>query len=195
MASELTFLDSVRLEGNPDSVEFCPEASASHVLACGTYTLDDERATRVGKLYLFSTRGSALTELSCLEASGIFDLKWRRSSPGNVPAMAQASSDGTVSVYSLREEEEENADCVSSEKGAGFALEKEFEVDCADSSAMCLSVDWDPFAAQGLSASLSSGFLCTVAMAASGPMLERTWKGHEYEAWVAAYDKWKPKVG
>lgn len=146
------------LEQNADSTEFCPNKGSS-LLAVGTYELQPDRTTRLGKIYLYSlasndpTDGSLthitpdsggshyrLDTLSVTDTSGIFDLKWRaesgRRDGGGM--LAASLADGTVKLYDCSRQEQ----CSDSETAAGAFKFSETASCQALSSGMALSVAW-----------------------------------------------------
>ena len=91
------------LEGNVDAVEFCMPIH-HNLLAAASYTLiEGPTPTRVGGLYLFALGDGGIQELQSFETSGVFDIKWRRSSADIVPCLGQASADGLLRLYILRD--------------------------------------------------------------------------------------------
>jgi WD40 repeat protein len=121
----------ITLEGNADAVEFCPAASSSSLLAAGTYTLleshgsrpsigtePDENgadppssssssSSRYGSLSLFAMTEEKLRLTQRIPTAGIFDIRWRPydEKADSHPLLAQASSDGTISLYRLQVKE------------------------------------------------------------------------------------------
>lgn len=145
------------LELNADSTEFCPNNDSS-LLAVGTYELQSDRSTRLGKIYLYSLTDSdqtssnppcdsatgssySLTTLAVTDTSGIFDLKWRaeesRRDGGGV--LAAALADGTVRLYECSSPELSGCSGAT----ANNACMSEMSSCQALSSGMALSVAWD----------------------------------------------------
>lgn len=103
---------SFDLDGNADAVEFCPHPTFHQLLAAATYTLqqDEVQPIRSGSISLFSATSSGLKLLDRVHTPGIFDIKWN---PGvcddsgiynslvHHPLLAQATSDGFLTLYSL----------------------------------------------------------------------------------------------
>lgn len=145
------------LDLNADSTEFCPNEGSS-LLAVGTYELQSDRITRLGKIYLYSLTDSdqissnppcdsaagssySLTSLTVTDTSGIFDLKWRaeqsRRDGGGV--LAAALADGTVKLYECSSPELSGCSIATSDDACMSKMSS-----ChALSSGMALSVAWD----------------------------------------------------
>ena len=102
MGARATFL-----EGNADAVEFCTASAHHNLLVAASYTLQEGPSPiRVGGLYLFTVGEESnpeLRKLQLLDTSGIFDIKWNRSSSSFAPCLGQASADGSLRLYSLQE--------------------------------------------------------------------------------------------
>eukprot|EP00798_Chlamydomonas_sp_ICE-L_P022758 gene22758-29926_t len=71
---------TLELEYNADSVESCPWPGCCHLLAVGTYQLEESTQTRLGRLYLYSVQRDGTSHSMHLQSQddvpGIFDLKW-----------------------------------------------------------------------------------------------------------------------
>lgn len=148
----------VVLEQNADSTEFCPNEGSS-LLAVGTYELQPDRTTRLGKIYLYSLACNDVTDaspshttpdsggsryrldtLSVTDTSGIFDLKWRaetgRADCGGM--LAASLADGTVKLFDCSPQEQ----CSHRNAAAGAFNFSETASCRALSSGMALSVAW-----------------------------------------------------
>lgn len=94
---------------NADFAAFCPVASLHHLLAVGTYQLDDKSQTRQGRLHLYDTTrdGSGkhdLAEINASDQPGIFGIDWLQSSDwGPVPCLVLALADGTLRLMQMQE--------------------------------------------------------------------------------------------
>lgn len=98
------------LDGNADVVEFCPHYPFHHILAAGTYTLQEgTQPHRAGSISLFSTDPVVGLELLCrVSTVGVFDIKWSPSGETMHPLLAQADADGCIGLYNLSKTETEN---------------------------------------------------------------------------------------
>lgn len=182
---------SAKLQGNADAVEFCPVPPFFHVLAAATYTLQEEAGeqgcpSRLGTLSLFHVVSDShddlkLQQTQFLETCGIFDIKWRPPSSSPLPPLlAQASADGTLSLYNL---EVRNSSYLHELTKASI------------STSMCLSLDWNPHSKQHISVSLSIGGLSEIDIRESHvEVLHHTDAAHSFEAWCVTYDNWKSSI-
>ena len=97
---------------NADSTEFCQLETLQHVLAVGTYELDEKTRSRHGLLHLYHLKQAPVdckdpTAGTCLvpqwqmqlaqtsPISGIFDMKWRPVQPA---CLLAACADGSLHV-------------------------------------------------------------------------------------------------
>ncbi len=103
---------------NADSTEFCPLTSLQHVLAVGTYELDDSTQQRNGLLHLYTMSSTGpsdsadavaiagqsisrqLKEEHILPISGIFDMRWHPCQPA---CLLAACADGSLHMLSLQQ--------------------------------------------------------------------------------------------
>ena len=101
---------SVQTPLNADFSAFCPVAGLQHLLAVGTYQLNESSQSRAGRLHIYDTSriGSSdmhgLTELEAHEQPGIFGMEWLQcSNQGSRPSLALALADGHLQIMSLVE--------------------------------------------------------------------------------------------
>ncbi|XP_020573580.1 diphthine methyltransferase homolog [Phalaenopsis equestris] len=176
------------LDGNADAVEFCTNPTFHHLLAAATYTLqeDEVQPIRTGSISLFSATSSGLKLLDCVHAPGIFDIKWNPSvgeagtisnSTAHHPLLAQATSDGFLTLYSLHPTD--------------FSL---LEV-CKEevSSSMCLCVNWDS-SGSSTSVGLSDGWVSTLVFREDRLQITQSWAAHEFETWAVLPDSLQPQL-
>lgn len=95
---------------NADSTEFCPLDTLQHMLAVGTYELEEETQTRYGELYVYHLKKLPANcsdqdndsshypewQMQCVQTfpvSGIFDMKWQPVQPARLVA---ACADGSL---------------------------------------------------------------------------------------------------
>lgn len=179
----MTTLCKVLLERHADAVEFCPQLAWSHVLAAASYMLvEGPIQSRLGSLHLFAVESGEegslnLRQFYHRQTSGIFDVKWN--SKSSIPWLAQATADGSITTYVLRNQ----------------------DIDCTETqavqvgSSMCLSVDWAPQTdVPCVAVSLADGFLSLVNLAVPAPVVQSSWQAHAFEAWVCSFDTWRPEV-
>lgn len=103
------------LDLNADCVEFCPSAGHEHLLAVGTYQLDEATKTRHGRLLLYSlcscSKKLCLADLATMQLPGIFDLHWLQlpDTTGG-PCIGLALADGTLQIVQPGAAEEHACD-------------------------------------------------------------------------------------
>ncbi|KAL3702222.1 hypothetical protein R1sor_020244 [Riccia sorocarpa] len=196
----------VNLIGNADAAEFCPCDPYLNIVAAASYTLQEgDQPVRLGELYLFSVHklsnvsnsstNLTLKQVYHRETSGVFDLKWRPwTDRASNPCLAQASADGTLRLHTL--EESENA-AMSSSSSSSSGLNLREISSTQISSSMCLYVDWIPSSGSEspqVAVSHSDGSLSVIDVGQAEPECISSWDAHGFEAWVVAYDNWKPQI-
>lgn len=197
-------LQVVDTEFSADAVEWCPVPGWHSLLACGTYQLqrpagkageDSEPPLRVGRLYLyrFSTEegcAAPLTELQRADAPAILDMKWCHVPVSERPLLGIANARGALELQQL----------TGSEK-SGCALEAVSSLDLGPDR-LALSLDWSTGRGESSASSVkvvcsdSKGCVSLLSLCGSAASLHllSQWKGHEFEAWIAAFDYWNSDV-
>lgn len=117
---QLTLHQETTLAVNADSTEFCPLDRLQHVLAVGTYELDEKTQTRHGNLYMYYLKQASATSsgqnagsnhipewqlhnVKTFPMSGIFDMKWQPVQPARLLA---ACADGSLHVLGVQPADE-----------------------------------------------------------------------------------------
>ncbi|XP_033755342.1 diphthine methyltransferase-like [Pecten maximus] len=200
-----TFITNQTLdtEFSADSTEWCPHGNHLDILLCGTYQLDtsnsesktsdddgtalQRRQTRHGRLYVHRlTDGQQLTTETTLDMPGILDIKWCPTPCPEGSLMALVNSVGQLRLYSMTD----------SETGAPDQKVQMTEVMTFDLGDDCLglSLDWSNRANKGspthICSSTSTGDIHTHAVDGGDLRSLTTWKGHDFEAWITAYNYW-----
>lgn len=77
--------------------------------------------------------------------------------------------------------------------GGSAHLEPQKTVQVSTESTLVLSLDWQPHvAAPALITSLSDGHLAHLTQGADGSLIvSQSWKAHDYEPWITAWDRWQ----
>lgn len=204
-------LQAVDTEHTVDSVEWCPLAGCRHLLACGTYQLwkpedwpadgecqseldVDEPPIRLGRLYLYSWNEDRspcpLVEVQRRDTSAILDMKWCHVPVAGHPLLGVADASGSIELLRLLPSE----DTWTLQPCSRLALEKQ---------CLALSLDWSTGKAGRASdqplkiiSSDSKGQLHLLKILEAGPGLQAvvTWRAHQFEAWVAAFNYWQTEV-
>ncbi|KAK1326246.1 WD-40 repeat-containing protein MSI5 [Acorus calamus] len=179
-------IDSCRLDGNADVVEFCPHYPYHHVLAAATYNLKEGvEPSRRGSLSVYSARAdTGLELLNRVEMAGIFDVKWRPCVDNAGPVVAQADAEGFLRLHALQ--------CGRSDVDADGISLRDIGAENVTSS-MCLCLDWHPLGTS-ISLGLSNGSIAVVTLQESQPHISQTWQAHDYEVWATSFDNHQPQL-
>jgi len=168
-----------------DSVEWCPASPCRDILAGGTYQLEQARKERIGAIRLYkleSQTACSLAEIAKVETAGVLDMKWcQHQLFGDLPALAVADASGKLTIHALKESE----------------LEERLSAN-APEACIALSLDWSSFLERTLpplvAVSYSTGEVAQFKVANHGLDLERSWKAHDFEAWITAFDYWNTSM-
>ncbi|KAJ1145561.1 hypothetical protein NDU88_011847 [Pleurodeles waltl] len=198
-------LQVIDTEYSADAVEWCPVAAWQNILACGTYQLKkpegkdsgendgfDEPHTRLGRLYIYHFTPDQLfmplKELQRIETAAILDIKWCHVPIFECPTLGIANAKGAVELCHLSGSEE------------SCQLDTMCSVDLGH-DCLALSLDWSTGLGQSghppkLICSDSKGQLSLLSVNEGAPSMDihSQWKGHEYEAWIAAFNYWNTEI-
>uniref|UniRef100_A0AAY4B7H5 Diphthine methyltransferase n=1 Tax=Denticeps clupeoides TaxID=299321 RepID=A0AAY4B7H5_9TELE len=186
-------------ELSADAAEWCPVPPWHHVLACGTYQLQQgphqapEESTapsRIGRLYLFHFRQEGLrpplTEVQRMETPAILDLKWCHMPISGQPLLGMATASGEVQLYALRDSQD--GGCVL-DPWSGTKLGPD---------RLALSLDWSTGRGDSNSvrvvSSDSAGCVNVLGLGEASLTTESQWKAHDFEAWISAFSYWDTQL-
>ena len=176
----------VTLDLHADVADWNPNAGYEHLLAAGTYELNEEQQTRHGKLYTYtvgmSSNGdeSLRVEKTLDNLPGIFDFQWV---PGSMlesqTMVAMALADGSLRFF----------DAISGEEQDSLST-----LHCNayyDASAMALTVDTLRQGSGELmcTSSYSDGDIKVFKVAPHGIQGVRQWNAHSLEAWISCWSR------
>lgn len=188
--SRVTVHQETTLAVNADSTEFCPLKSLQHVLAVGTYQLDEKTQTRSGNLYMYCLEQASVNcsapnagcdvipewQMQCVQTfpmSGILDMKWQPVQPARLLA---ACADGSLHVLMVQPDDK------------AIHVTRQQAVKASDT--MALSLDINDLGRQVISSS-SDGSLSVLQASESAMSVTAQWHGHDLEAWNVAFDRWQ----
>lgn len=110
MAAHARLHQELILDINTDVAEFCTSPNNYHILAVGTYQLDEATRERHGRLHMYSLANSItgsnsqphLLLAATLDMPGIFDLQWTQlPSIHDKPCIGLALADGTLQLLTV----------------------------------------------------------------------------------------------
>jgi len=180
-----------------DSVEWCPVKGYHFFLVGATYQLlsskEDKNngadsSKRTGYIQLFKLNNSdeefELQKHTRINTVGILDVKWCMHPYSNEkPILACVDSSGRVNVYKFLPDDL-NLECT-------FSLAQ-------NTSSIALSLSWSTditAAAQPcIASSYSSGEVQVSQLSPTSLTKLNTWKAHEYEAWICAFNHFNPSI-
>ncbi|KAE9408063.1 WD-40 repeat-containing protein [Gymnopus androsaceus JB14] len=183
-----------------DSLEFCPHPDARDIFVCGTYNLvkSDEIVRtapqkRNGQCLVFRCEydqddiaQSSFNKIQVINYPALPDMKWCHRSASSKATLGVAGSEGEIFLLDWNSEESR--------------LEETSRVNIShDSETLCLSLDWsnrrNPRSNLGkMVVSLSSGDLVLLEPTESSLSSTSTWKAHDHEPWIAAWNYWDTNV-
>ncbi|XP_031554247.1 diphthine methyltransferase-like isoform X2 [Actinia tenebrosa] len=120
------------------------------------------------------------------EGAGILDMKWYPEELNNRAVLGAVSAEKELKLFTLFHEQD------------GTFVLKEQTSTCVGPEKICLSLDW--------SSSINNELRCVVSdskgqitlVQCSETSLEprqlMQWTGHDYEAWITAFNKWTPNI-
>ncbi|GAA99174.1 uncharacterized protein L969DRAFT_93636 [Mixia osmundae IAM 14324] len=183
-------LAHVDTEYSADSVEFCPTVPS--LLLCGTYQIaPDESAlgetddaspatVRLGRCLLYDVDAQcSLTELQKFDGPAILDTKWDH----HAARVALADAKGRIALHELYRSSQDR-----------WRLRDLTKVQCAEADKLVLSLDWSNRLSESdvkIVCSISDGSIALLDGAADFCITE-TWRAHDFEPWIAAFDYWQP---
>ena len=157
-----------------DCVEFCPFEPYFSTAICGNYQLCESESARIGRLSLHSINPEHidLTPIQLIDSPGVLDIKWCRQKSYGQIILAMANAIGQIVFYRFDLDARISQDHVQS---------------IGEDGRLALSCDW--FEGYKLTVSDSNGEISCLSISTNGSELVSTWKAHEYEAWVASFDR------
>ncbi|KAJ8897682.1 hypothetical protein PR048_003032 [Dryococelus australis] len=195
-----------------DSVEWCPIDSNKDILVCGTYQVEpsdqeglQQNYRRLGRLYLFKVDISGLNLLEKHDLPAVLDLKWCHVTVSDKILLAVANALGEVLIYELSETDYDGdgSRCSNMLK---FVTKKSIHCKEFDTGeTLVLSMDWctarKSMINEGettnealLVVSDSRGRITVLTVTRTEIVTKHTWKAHEFEAWIAAFDYWSTNI-
>lgn len=189
-----------------DSTEWCPLAPTQNVFVCGTYQIEKKEnesqtndpssppTNRLGRIYVFEVLDTHnLAPHQVLDLPAVLDLKWSQSHICGKTLLGVVTATSELLIYELKGDKR-------------LVLLAQTQVKGTDDSkeTLALSLDWS--CAKSSHDQLGSNEATIVVSDSQGganlfrlskdmalAFLKR-WQGHEYEAWIAAFNYWEPSV-
>ncbi|ORX56608.1 WD40 repeat-like protein [Piromyces finnis] len=153
---------------------------------------DDNSIKRTGRLLFQSLEAVRddkgkkkikVHNITSLSTPAIFDLKWSHKKINDYGYLGMADAIGNVTVYKL----------VSN--GKSYDFEKVANTDNTTNE-LCCSLDWSNRISNtnNIVVSRSNGYISLYNFNNSEISQLEHWKGHDFEAWCAAFDQWNTNV-
>lgn len=193
----LKTLSTADTDYSADSVEWCPHEPYQNIFVCGTYQLlenenqntvmkNDLPHKRLGKmlLYKFSIEQN-LVLLQTQLTSAILDQKWCHIKINGNALLGIVNADGFLQIYELID-------------GNSLKLFVEICVNVEFEDNLALSLDWNTGRnenqAPNIIVSDSKGYITVFNLNSDSLDLKCRFHGHEFEAWIGAFDYWDPNI-
>lgn len=153
------------------------------------YSLADQepKQTRRGRIYVFVIDNSTteLSPIQTIETSGILDQKWCYHTIQNYPVLATVTSEGILQLYRLVDEN-------------GTLNLKLWTQESIGENILALSLDWSTNKIESeeprIVVSDSAGHVTVFSVVGDKLFKIGRWKGHGFEAWIAAFNYWNSNV-
>ncbi|XP_011445594.3 diphthine methyltransferase isoform X1 [Magallana gigas] len=192
-----------------DSVEWCPHTGYHDVLLCGTYQLEEspkeqeqnteetrtKPQTRHGDVQVYKLsqdNGSySLTKTAVHEMPGVLDIKWSPDLVNGSPVFGLVNSVGVAELCLVTNSEETDVGSIEVKvtKLTGVSLGEEV---------LGLSLDWSNRVSKSnapmLTTSSSDGCVQVHQLTSGDLTPVSSWKAHDYEAWITAFNYWDTNV-
>lgn len=185
-----------------DSTEWCPLAPSQSIFVCGTYQIEkeDDKATennapptsRHGRIYVFElSNTNSFEPHQVIDLPAVLDMKWSQSYVCGRILLGVVTATAKLLIFELKEDK------------TLFQI-AEAPVEGVDDSKeiLALSLDWSNAKDAGVSqrdvhiiVSHSQGGANLFLLSDKFELLvvDKCW-GHEYEAWIAAFNYWEPSL-
>ena len=180
-------LAEVDTELYADSVEWCPFERYGYFFVGATYQLltpeeqSNGSSKRTGYLQLYEwdqTGNAALKKHSRINTVGILDVKWCGQLFNENPVFACVDSNGNLNTYKFRPEKTDLELITSVSR---------------DTACIALSLSWssenNETSKPHITSSYSTGEVQVYEFAPTTLTKMNTWKAHNFEAWICAFDK------
>ncbi|XP_014213614.1 diphthine methyltransferase [Copidosoma floridanum] len=191
-------LETFDTKYSADSVEWCPAEGYEDIFVCGTYQLETQE-TRVGRIYLFQIVKAeedqvSLKLLQHLDGAGVLDTKWAHVKCCGKVLLGVARFTGHLQIYELVED---------SEKARLTIVAEVLIRDEGQSQPIALSLDWSTGRREPsdnanvkITVSDSHGSVSLFQLSDDANGLRKIFSGHghDFEAWIAAFDYWDTNV-
>jgi diphthamide biosynthesis protein 7 len=164
-----------------DCVEFCPFEPYLSIAICGTYQLCESEAARVGRLSLHSVdpENIDLTPIQLVDTPGILDVKWCRKKSYQQISLAVANSIGQIVLYSF---------------DSDISIKQQHVQNIGDDGTARLALSCDWYEGYKIAVSDSKGEVSCLNVSVEGSEPISNWKAHDYEAWVASFDRYSDQL-
>lgn len=188
-----------------DSTEWCPLAPFQTIFVCATYQIEkgenegsDASApptSRHGRIYVFEiSLSSKLEPHQVLELPAVLDMKWAQSHICGKIILGVVTATAKLLIFELKEDKTLEQISEADVQGNGTSS-KEVLALSLDWSCAKPSIDKSEVKEASVVVSDSHGGANVFHLSDKFElMLLKRWQGHEYEAWIAAFNYWEPSL-
>ncbi|KAL1497904.1 hypothetical protein ABEB36_008786 [Hypothenemus hampei] len=175
-------------EFSADSVEWCPHDPNKNIFVCGNYQLgepsNDNTTNRLGRILLFALSENHLTLCQSINTEAILDQKWCPNQINGTSLLGVVNAKRALQIYRL-----ENSNLI---------LMTEFKFSDSVSETLILSLDWSTAKYESqqphITCSDSNGNIHLLQLQNDKLVLQQSWHGHSFQAWIAGFYYWDPNI-
>lgn len=140
--------------------------------------------TRLGRILLFTLNEHNLELLQTIDTAAVLDQKWCPTKVNDLILLGVVNAQRTLEVYSLQDKK--------------LHILTKFSFPEEETETLILSLDWSTgkFSSSepNITCSDSKGNIHILQFSNSELVLEKSWHGHEFQAWISAYYYWDPNI-
>lgn len=140
--------------------------------------------TRLGRILLFALNEHNLELLQTIDSAAVLDQKWCPTKVNDLILLGVVNAQRTLEVYSLQDKK--------------LHILSKFSFPEEETETLILSLDWSTgkFSSSepNITCSDSKGNIHILQLNNSELVLEKSWHGHEFQAWISAYYYWDPNI-
>ncbi|KAJ8935002.1 hypothetical protein NQ318_012654 [Aromia moschata] len=188
-SQNISILHSFDTEYGADAVEWCPHSPHESIFVCGNYELKEtggcQPKKRFGRVLLFSVMPEISVKCDLklhqiINLAAVLDLKWCPNKINGDILLGVVTASDRIEIYKLTEDIQ-------------LELISFYEVQRNDEN-LILSLDWSTSLHSSdepeIICSDSSGYVHLLKLINKSLILQNSYHGHKFEAWIAGFYYW-----